>query len=71
MQSISKINNSPVQIAVDQKNKIFLRCCNLCSEKFHGTAFERFCHTCRESEELQFSDWLPDLEFDKYQKVSA
>lgn len=71
MQTISKINNSYVQISVDQKNKILLRCCNLCNEKFQGTAFERFCHNCRESEELQFSDWLPDLEFDKYQKISA
>lgn len=71
MESISKINNSYVQISVDKKNRIFLRCCNLCNEKFQGTALERFCQTCRGSEELKFSDWLPDLEFEQYLKLSA
>lgn len=60
-------NNNP--ILIEQKNKFFLRQCNICNEKFQANFYERFCPSCRhENEELKFSDWLPDLDIDEYYK---
>ena len=72
MHVVTKMNETFFPNTTDQQNKIILRRCNLCNEKFPAAAYERFCPGCRSgSEELKFSDWLPDLDHDHYEKLSA
>ena len=49
------------------------RSCNLCSGRFSPkSAFERYCSTCREKNELlKFSECLPDLELAFQEKLIA
>jgi hypothetical protein len=49
------------------------RKCNLCADEFHPrTVFDRYCHTCKEENELfKFSEWLPELDSAITERVSA
>jgi hypothetical protein len=49
------------------------RKCNLCAEDFlTGSVFDRYCPTCKqESELLKFSEWLPVIDGELSQKISA
>jgi len=40
------------------------RCCNICGHTFRPrSVFQRYCHHCKEGEELlRFSDWLPEVD---------
>lgn len=49
------------------------RCCNICGQSFKPqSAFERYCHHCKEEEEiLKYSDWLPEVDGVLTARISA
>jgi hypothetical protein len=49
------------------------RKCNLCAREFKPLSpFTRYCHRCREEEELlRFSEWLPETSEAVRARISA
>lgn len=49
------------------------RPCSLCGAEFNPqTLFDRFCPHCKmKSELLRFSEWLPEVDADIQEKISA
>ncbi len=62
----------PHQFRVEGREK-HARPCNLCERKFEPrNAFVRFCSACRERDELlRFNEWLPQIEEEIVEKMSA
>jgi hypothetical protein len=56
-----------------QKEAAKWRKCNLCAHEFQPrTLFERYCHVCREENELfKFGEWLPELDPVITERISA
>lgn len=49
------------------------RLCNLCTNEFKlRTVFDRYCVSCKEENELlRFSEWLPEIDAEITERLSA
>jgi hypothetical protein len=55
------------------KTTLSSRTCNLCSHQFEPrTVFDRFCCSCKHGDELlRFAEWLPELNAEAEELLTA